>query len=269
MIFQEMYRMYNGVDIPKVGLGTWQTPDGVAVEAVKTAISVGYRHIDTAAAYGNESGVGRGIRESGIRRDEIFVTSKVPAEVKTYDSAKQSIEQSLKRLGLGFIDLMLIHAPRPWDKMGKDHVGNYFEENLAVWKALEEAHRDGKIRAIGVSNFDIRDLKNIMDNAEILPAVNQICVHIGNVPAEVMQFCRTNGILVEAYSPNATGRLARNQKVTAMAEKYNVSVARLGCRFDLQLGTIPLPKSTHAEYIKENTRLDFQIAEEDMQELLK
>lgn len=268
MVLQETFRMANGAEIPKIALGTWQTPDEKAAGAVKTAISLGYRHIDTAIAYRNEHGVGVGIEESGIDREDLFITSKIPAEVKSYEGAEEAIDSSLKRLNTDYIDLMLIHAPKPWSEMSEDTEKNYYEENLAVWKALEEAYEAGKLRSIGVSNFGIADLENIFENAKIKPMVNQIRIHIGHVPHGVIDFCRKNGVLVEAYSPNATGRLPGNKKAAAIAEKYGVSVAQLGIRFDLQLGTLPLPKSVHSEYIEQNAKIDFEISDEDMNELL-
>jgi diketogulonate reductase-like aldo/keto reductase len=269
MISKETFTMYNGVEIPKVALGTWQTPDEISAQVVKYALSAGYLHIDTAIGYQNEVGVGNGIKQSTVDRKDIFVTSKIPAEVKTYEGAKKAIDESLERLGTDYLDLMLIHAPKPWNEMFCGCEKTYFEENLAVWKAMEEAYKAGKLRSIGVSNFEVSDLKNIIENAEIKPMANQIRIHIGHVPTEVMDFCKANEILVEAYSPNATGRLANNPEIVAMAEKYGVSVSQLGNRFDLQLGTIVLPKSTHEEYIKENLSLDFTVSEQDMEILSK
>ena len=265
MIFQENYTLANGNKIPKVALGTWQTSDEDAARVVKYALDIGYLHIDTAIAYGNEAGVGKGMKAGGKARESYFVTSKLPAEIKTYEETVQHINDSLARLDTPYLDLMLIHWPKPW---GGDQNKTYFEENLAVWKAFEEAYKDGRLKAIGVSNFSIADLQNLMDNAEIKPMVNQIRVHIGHVPQELMDFCKANDILVEAYSPNATGRLSAKEEIGAMAEKYGVSVSQLANRFDLQLGTLPLPKSVHEEYIKQNTQLDFVISDEDMQALL-
>ncbi|MBQ3571380.1 MAG: aldo/keto reductase [Clostridia bacterium] len=266
-MLNQKIQLKNGVQIPTMGLGTWQIPDEIAQRAVKDAISVGYKHIDTAVAYGNESGVGRGIKESGIKREDVFITSKVLAECKDYALAKESIEQSLKRLNTDYIDLMLIHAPRPWDEM----IGgaySYDKENVAVYKALEEGYKEGKLRAIGVSNFSINDLKNIQENCEILPHVNQICCFAGEVPLDIIEYCKQNGIVVEAYSPIGTGRLLKNEKVADVAKKYGVSVAQLCIKFDLQLGLVVLPKSTHKEYMQENASLNFVISDEDMRYLI-
>ncbi len=273
MVLDEFYKLNNGQRIPKLALGTWQTPNDVAAEIVATAIEAGYRHIDTAIAYENESGVGAGLKAAlettGIHRESVFITTKIPAEVKTYDDAVRSIQESMDRLDAFHIDMMLIHAPRPWNEMGSTSGNCYFKENIEVWKALEEAYEAGKIRTIGVSNFEIDDLNNILAGGRVMPAVNQIRVHIGHVPTELIDFCEQNGILVEAYSPNATGRLMNVPEVCAMAEKYHVSVPQLASRFVLQLGLLPLPKSTHKERILENAELDFEINSNDMAALLK
>ena len=275
MVFEEFYKLNNGQRIPKIALGTWQTPNDVAATAVAAAIDVGYRHIDTAIAYENEAGVGLGVKNAlkatGLHRENVFITSKIPAEVKTYDETVRCIQESMERLDCFYTDLMLIHAPRPWAEMGAVAPGanHYYKENSEVWKALEEAYEAGKFRAIGVSNFGIDDLNNLLACSHILPTVNQIRVHIGHVPTEVIDFCEQNGILVEAYSPNATGRLMKVPEVCAMAEKYHVSVPQLASCFVLQLGLLPLPKSTHEERIRQNAKLDFEINSTDMAALLE
>lgn len=273
MVLDEFYKLNCGVRIPKVALGTWQTPESTVGEVVAAAIDIGYRHIDTAIAYENERGVGKGIKrglaETGMRRESLFVTTKIPAEVKTYKEAEACILESMERLDCDFIDLMLIHAPKPWCEMNTPDAPRYYAENLEVWRALEDANASGKIRAIGVSNFDVDDLKNIMDNGLVMPAVNQVRVHVGHVPAEVIEFCQQNGVVVEAYSPNANGRLMDVKPVCEMAAKYGVSVPQLASRFCLQLGLLPLPKSTHVERVCQNSDLDFEIGIGDMAELLK
>ena len=267
MILQETYSLSNVVEIPKLALGTWQVSEEAVKPAVKSALGLGYRHIDTAAAYGNESGVGTAIRESGIPSEEIFVTTKVPAEFKTYEKAKQSIEKSLELLGK--VDLMLIHAPKPWIQMHTHFPRRYFKENPQVWRAFEEAYEAKKVGAIGVSNFQIDDLENLMAHSKIKPLVNQICVHIGKVPTKLIEFCKQEGILEEAYSPIATGKILKNKKIANIAEKYSVSTAQLCIRFCLQLGLLPLPKTTHPEYMRQNAEVDFEISKEDMQTLLE
>ena len=273
MVLDEFYKLNNGQRIPKIALGTWQTPNDVAATAVATAIEAGYRHIDTAIAYDNESGVGKGLKNAlkstGIHRESIFITTKIPAEVKNYADAVRCIQESMDRLDAFHIDMMLIHAPRPWAEMGSATGNRYFKENAEVWKALEEAYEAGKIRAIGVSNFAVDDLNNILATGRVIPAVNQIRVHIGHVPTDLIDFCEQTGILVEAYSPNATGRLLKVPEISAMAEKYHVSVPQLACRFVLQLGLLPLPKSVHEERIRQNSQLDFEISSFDMAKLLE
>lgn len=265
MILQENYNLNNGVKIPKVGFGTWMIEDEVVGQAVKDALEIGYRHIDTAQAYGNERGVGEAIRTSGIVRSEIFLTSKVAAEHKTYESAARSIDESLEKLGLDMIDLMIIHAPQPWNEFRE---ANYDQGNLEAWRALEDAYQAGKVRAIGVSNFEQHDLENILENAKIKPMVNQILTHIANTPVELIDYCKQNDILVEAYSPVGHGELLKNDELKTMADKYQVSIPQLAIRYCLELDLLPLPKSATKAHIKNNAELDFQISKNDL-ELLK
>ncbi|MBO0431525.1 aldo/keto reductase [Enterococcus sp. DIV0660C] len=266
MILQENYSLNNGMLIPKVGFGTWMIDDDTVVQAVKDALEIGYRHIDTAQAYGNERGVGEAIRNSGIDRSEIFLTSKVAAEHKTYETAAKSIDESLEKLGLETIDLMIIHAPQPWDEFRE---ANYDEGNVAAWQALEEAVKEGKVRAIGLSNFNQHDVENILEHATIKPAVNQILAHISNTPFELIDFCKENGILVEAYSPVGHGELMKNEEIKEIAEKYGVSVPQLAIRYCLELGLLPLPKSANKKHIKANGELDFNVSNDDLQLLIK
>ncbi|GFZ81038.1 aldo/keto reductase [Nesterenkonia alkaliphila] len=250
-ILNETYALPNGVEIPKLGLGTWFIDDDKAAEAVKAAIELGYRNIDTAQAYGNERGVGEGVRTSGVAREELFVSTKLAAEIKDYDAAVAGIDQSLDTLGLDYIDLMLIHSPQPWaDFRG----GDYADENRHVWRALEEALEAGKVRSIGVSNFQQQDLENILQGATVVPHVNQLLVHAGNTPSELLAYCEDKGILVEAYSPIAHGAILEHPQVKALAEKYGVSVPQLCIRYTLQLGTVSLPKTANPEHMRSNVR---------------
>lgn len=255
----------NGIKVPVLGLGTWFIDDDNADSAVISAVKIGYRHIDTAQAYGNERGVGTGIKACGIPREELFVTSKVAAEAKTYDAAAKSIDKTLDKMGLTYIDLMLIHSPQPWAEWrgGK----RYFEENIQVWKALEDAYTAGKIKAIGVSNFLIDDLDNLLAHCEIKPMVNQLLIHIGNTPTELIDFCKQQNIVVEAYSPIANGEALKNETIVAMANKYGVSVPQLCIKYVLNLGTVALPKTANAEHMQNNANLDFKISNEDMETL--
>ena len=260
-------KLYNGVETPVLAYGTWLIKNENAAECVKTALELGYRHIDTAQAYGNEIGVGEGIRESGLKREDIFVTTKVQAEIKSYKKAKKSIDESLKKLGLDYIDLILIHCPQPWIVFRGPK--KYYKENVQVWKALEEAYKEGKVRAIGVSNFDQKDLQNIFDNCEIKPMVNQILCHIGSTPINVIKFCQENDVVVESYSPLAHGAILKNKQINDMAEKLNVSLPQLCIKYTLQLNTISIPKASSRSHIEANMKLDFEISDEDMMELLK
>lgn len=266
-MLEKNFTLANGVKIPALALGTWQI-DGKTVEGVvQDALDVGYRHIDTAVQYENEAGIGRGIRAYGIDRSDVFVTTKIPHDVKTYEGAAKTIDESLARFEFDCLDLVLIHAPKPWPEVFAGSSKTYFEENLAVWQAMTDAYRAGKVRAIGVSNFEEADVQNILDNAEVKPMVNQFRVHIGHTPSELISFCRNNGILVEAFSPNATGKLMGKPEIAAMAQKYGVSVPQLSIRYDIQLGVLPLPKSTHRDHMVQNAQVDFEISDEDMETL--
>lgn len=267
-MYNQTMTLSNGIVVPQLALGTWLIqPDDKAAEAVRTALELGYRHIDTAQAYGNERGVGDGIRGSGIPREQIFVTSKVEAEHKSYAAAAASIDESLIKMGLDYIDLMLIHSPQPWEEVNQSD-NRYIEGNRQVWKALEDALGAGKLRSIGVSNFLIEDVENLWPAAEIKPMVNQVLCHISNTPLELIQYCQNKGIVVEAYSPVAHGEALKNEKIAAMAEKYGVSVPQLCIRYDLQLGMIVLPKTVNPEHMKANAAVDFVISDQDM-EILK
>jgi diketogulonate reductase-like aldo/keto reductase len=263
MILQENYTLSNGVAIPKLGLGTWFISDKDVVQAVKDAAKIGYRHIDTAQAYKNESGVGEGIRASGVNRAEIFVTTKLAAEIKSYPEAVVSIDESLKTLGLDYIDLMIIHSPKPWAKFLESET--YFQGNQEAWSALEKAYKAGKLRAIGLSNFEKADIDNILTSCSVKPMVNQILAHISNTPKELIQYNQDKGILVEAYSPFGHGELFKNQQVAAIAAKYNVSASQLAIRYCLQLDLLPLPKTANPQHMKTNAEVDFIISDEDME----
>jgi diketogulonate reductase-like aldo/keto reductase len=265
MLLKENYTLSNGVAIPKLGLGTWFIKDRDVVQAVKEAAKAGYRLIDTAQAYGNESGVGEGIRQCGVEREEMFVTTKLAAEIKSYKEAVASIDGSLKKLGFDYIDLMIIHSPKPWAKFHEKEP--YFEGNREAWKALEEAYKAGKLRSIGISNFERADIDNILDSCSVKPMVNQILVHISNTPEELIQYNKDKDILVEAYSPFGHGELFKNGEVAAMAKKYKVSVSQLAIRYCLELGLLPLPKTANPQHMKTNAEVDFVITKEDMEQL--
>lgn len=260
-IFNETYTLANGVEIPKLGLGTWFIDDDEVAEAVRTATELGYRNIDTAQAYGNERGVGEGVRSSGVSREELFVSTKLAAEIKDYENAVEAINESLATLNIDYIDLMLIHSPQPWDDF---RGGDYAAGNQAAWRALEEAHQAGKIRAIGVSNFQQHDLENILESCTVAPQVNQILVHAGNTPGELIAYCQSKNILVQAYSPIAHGEILQNPQLQAMADHYGVSVPQLCIRYTLQLGTVSLPKTANPDHMRSNAQVDFEISDDDM-----
>ena len=261
------FKLNNGIKIPSIGLGTWLIDNDKVANTIKNAVSVGYRHIDTAQAYENEEGVGIGIKECGVDRKELFITTKIRAEYKDYDSAKKSIEESLKKIGLDYIDLMIIHSPEPWVEF-RTSEKNYYKENLEVWRALEDAYNEGKLKAIGVSNFHNDDLKNIIDNCKIKPMINQVLAHVGQTPFEIIDFCNKENIIVEAYSPIAHGEANRIEEVQKLAEKYNKSFAQICLKYCLNLGLVVLPKANSTEHLKDNFNLDFELTDDDM-EMLK
>lgn len=266
MILNETYTLSNGVSIPKLGLGTWLVDNAGAAQAVRDAASAGYRLIDTAQAYGNEAGVGEGVRTCGLARDALFITSKVAAEAKSYDAAMRSIDHSLEATGLAYIDLMLIHSPQPWTEFRGSR--RYFAENKAVWRALEDAYSAGKVRAVGVSNFLRDDLENLLDSCRVKPMVQQMLLHIGNTDRALMDLCREQGLLVEAYSPIAHGVALRHPVVRAMSEKYGVSAAQLCIRYVLMLGAVALPKTANPAHMRDNAMVDFTIDDADLDALM-
>ena len=211
-MFDRNIVLNNGVKIPQLGLGTWFIDDDKAADAVKAAVEIGYRHIDTAQAYGNERGVGEGVRTCGIPRNELFVVSKVAAEHKTYEEAMAGINETLEKMGLDYLDMMIIHSPQPWAKVNQCE-DRYVEGNRAAWKALEDAYMAGKLKAIGVSNFLIEDIESLLETAKIKPMVNQILLHISNTPMELVEYCQKNSIVVEAYSPIAHGEILNQPEI--------------------------------------------------------
>ena len=264
MIKEEFFELYNGVKIPAVGFGTWQVKDGEeAYDSTRMALEAGYRHLDTAYVYGNEASVGRALRDSGVPREEVFVTTKLPSHIKTYDGAKEYFAESLALLGIDYLDLYLIHAPWPWSNIGEDCT----EGNIEAWRAMIELYNEGKVRAIGVSNFWVKDIEALIAATGFKPMVNQIRYFIGNRQDAITDYCQANGILIEAYSPLATGEITANEKLAPIAAKYGVSIPRLCIRYCLEKKTLPLPKSVHRERIEENIDLDFHIEKEDMEYL--
>ena len=265
MILNETYTLPNDVKIPKLGLGTWMIDDSDVAEAVKKAVELGYRHIDTAQAYENERGVGEGVRNCGVSRDQLFVTTKLDAGIKSYDEAKKAIDGSLETMGLDYIDMMIIHSPQPWDDFGSDN--RHFEGNIEAWRALEEAYEAGKLRAIGVSNFQKEDLDNLLENSKVKPMLDQVLAHVSNTPFELIDYIKENGMIAEAYSPVGHGKILDNAEIADMATKYGVSVPQLCIRYTLQLGLLPLPKTGNPDHMRSNADVDFEISEADMETL--
>lgn len=260
MIKDEFYVLSNGVKIPKIGLGTWQSSKDDTYTACMAAIKAGYKHIDTAYVYENEDAVGKALKDSKVKREDVFITTKLPANIKTYDGAIESFYESLKNLGLDYIDLYLIHAPWPWDNQGAD----YTAENIEVWKAMIKLYNQGLVRAIGVSNFHENEIDSLIKATNFVPMVNQIRFFIGNTQAPLTRYCQNNKILVEAYSPLATGELVDMDILDNLANKYNTTRAKLCIRYCIEKNTLPLPKSVHEERIIDNLDIDFTIDGADM-----
>lgn len=257
----DYFQLHNGVKIPCIGFGTWQTPNGeVAVSVVKEALKLGYRHIDTAAGYGNEESIGIAVKESGIPRDEIFITSKLQNTAHGYEDTMAAFENTMKSLDIDYLDLYLIHWPNPIK-----YRSNWQEANAGTWKAFEELYAAGRIKAIGISNFHAHHINELMKTATISPMVNQIRLCPGDTQDELTAYCKANNILLEAYSPLGTGLIFEVPEMQALAEKYGKSIAQICIRWSLQMGFLPLPKSTTESRIKENADVfDFELSEQDV-----
>lgn len=261
---EDTYTLNNGVKIPIIGFGTWQTPDGdVAEHAVESALNAGYRHIDTAAAYGNEESVGEALKRSGVNRHDLFITTKLWNADHGYRSAKAAIDRSLQNLKVDYLDLYLIHWPNPVDM--RDH---WAEANAESWRAMEEVVQAGKIRAIGVSNFRKRHLDELLKTAEIKPVVNQIMLNPSDLQPDVVKVNNELKLLSEAYSPLGTGGLLGNETVNEIASEVGKSPAQVLIRWSLEHGFLPLPKSVHDKYIRANAEVfDFNLSSEQMNKL--
>lgn len=257
----DCYTLANGVKIPCVGYGTFKMAnDGDTAEAICAALAAGYRHIDTAQTYGNEESVGLALKKCGLSRKDIFLTSKLGNNDHGYEATHRAFESTLRALGTDYLDLYLIHWPNPVASRE-----NWVEVNAGSWKAMEELYRDGKIQAIGVSNFFPRHLEPLFDTAKVLPMVNQISLSPGQAQTELCAYSREHGMLLEAYSPLGQGAMLRNPVLQEIAAKYGKSTAQLCVRWSLQMGFLPLPKSAHPERIAGNMEVfDFEIGDEDM-----
>lgn len=253
---QDTTTLYNGVKMPWLGFGVFKVKDGdEVVDAVKTAIQAGYRSIDTAKAYNNESGVAQGIRESGIAREDLFITTKVWNSDQGYESTLAAFEESMKRLELEYLDLYLIH----WPVKGK------YKD---TWRAMEKLHKEGRIRAIGVSNFQIHHLEDLMMDAAVKPAVNQVELHPLLTQTELRNYCSKHEIQIEAWSPLGQGNLMDHPLLQDIAAKYGKSPAQVILRWDLQNGIVTIPKSVTPERIRANTELyDFELTAEEIEQI--
>lgn len=258
----DTYTLHNGVEIPVLGYGTWQVTDpSEAVEGVKAAVKAGYRHIDTAQMYKNEESVGIGIKECGVPREELFVTSKLNNSNHGYEATRREVEISLKKLDMDYLDLFLIHWP-----VVKNTGGDWKKDNIDTWRALEELYDEGKLKAIGISNFAVPHITNLMENSRIKPMVNQIRLHPGVRQEDTVELSKKHDIVVEAWSPlSPMKHLNDNEKVQSMTQTYGKSTAQLLLRWSLQNGFVPLTKSVHEERIQKNAEIfDFELSEDDM-----
>ena len=256
----DTFKIYNGAEIPCMGLGTWQSKDNTATAAVLSALALGYRLIDTAAAYGNEKGVGAGIRQSGLKREEIFVTSKLRNADHGYNATLDAFDLTMEKLGLEYLDLYLIHWPNPVQ------FRTHWEAATAgTWAAFEELYKKGKIKAIGVSNFMPHHIDTLMKTAKIKPMVNQLKLCPSVTQPEAVEYCRKNGIVVEAYSPFGTGGIFKVEEMRRLADKYGKTIGQICLRWCLQKGFVSLPKSANPMRIKENTEIfDFELTDKDI-----
>lgn len=258
------YTLSNNVEIPKIGFGTWQIPNGeVAYQATLDALNAGYRHIDTAAAYGNEESIGKAIKDFKIKREDVFITSKLRAEIKGYEEAKREFHLTIQRLGVDYLDLYLIHAPKPWGS-NQDPM-DFMDQNIASWKAFVELYQAGLIRSIGVSNFTKEQIQPLIDATNVVPMVDQIYLCPGALQLDTVNYAKEKGILIEAYSPFSTGRLFKTEEIFQVAEKVGKTAGQVALRWSLQKGHLPLPKSTTKERIESNLQVfDFELSDEDM-----
>lgn len=247
-------KLANGVEIPQIGFGTFKIPDDTAANIVKTALISGYRHIDTASIYKNEEGVGKGIKESGIPRNEIFLTSKLWNDDQGYESALKAFDESLNRLGTDYLDLYLIHWPK--------------SKNKESWKAMEKLYKEGRIKSIGVSNFKEHHLNDLLTEAEIVPMINQIELHPQFPQEDIRKYCNEKGIIIEAWASLMQGQIFDKEVIIEIAKKHNKTASQIGIRWAVETGIVTIPKSTHEERMKDNINVfDFKLDADDMKKI--
>ena len=259
---KEYIVLSNGVKMPNLAFGTFKVNEGDDVQVILDAIEAGYRHFDTAAFYNTEEALGKAIKKSGIPREEFFVTTKVWKTYMGYEGAKKSFEESLEKLDMDYVDLLLIHWPRP------DEKSDWKKLDIETWKAFEETYKEGRAKAIGVSNFLNHHIQNILDNCEVVPMVNQIEFHPGYIQKDVVDFDKEHGIVVEAWSPLGRERVFKDELLNKLAQKYGKSVAQICLAFSLQMDVVPLPKSSSVERMKQNMDIDFELEKEDFEKIL-
>lgn len=259
----DCFKLNNDMKIPCVGFGTYKAAEGNNEEVLKTAIEAGYRYFDTASFYQTEDFLGQAIRESNLPREDFFLVSKMWKDEMGYQQTKDALEKSLKRLGTDYLDIYLIHWPRP-----SADCENWKELDLETWRAMEELQKEGKIRGLGLSNFLPHHIKNILENGTVKPVVNQLELHPGYMQQAAVQYCKEHGIQMQAWSPIGRRRILEDGLILELAGKYQVSPAQLCLRFLLQNDIIPLPKSSSMERMKQNMDLfHFEISEEDVSRL--
>lgn len=258
------FTLNNGLKIPSIGFGTWELPEGEKTAcAVKTALSVGYRHIDTAAAYENERSVAEGVRQAGMRREDVFITSKVWLTSLGYEKTLLSFKETLSQLDTDYLDLLLIHVPAV-----ESMVEQWQRLNLSTWKAMEHLYKEGYVKSIGVSNFLPHHMAPLLEGAEVTPMVNQIEFHPGMMQNEAVRMCKEHNILLEAWSPLGNGKLLQDEKLGKIAKKYKKTTAQLCIRWCLQHGILPLPKSLSQVHLNDNLDVfDFEISDDDMEKI--
>ncbi|HKL47589.1 MAG TPA: aldo/keto reductase [Candidatus Izemoplasmatales bacterium] len=253
----------NGYQMPILGLGTYNLDKTLAKELIMKALKLGYRHLETAPIYLNEEAIGQAIKASGVDRHQIFITSKIPPHIKNFQSALRFAEKSMKNLGVDYLDALLINNPVPWGEEGKD----YSKENLEVWQALEKLYADERVGSIGVSNFSVEDLQQLLPYVQVVPHINQLGIFVGHTLDDLRSFCRYHHIIIQGHSPLARGRIFNIHRLHKLANQYGVSPAQIALKYVMEKGVCPIVKASSMEHLKENLRLDFLLSKKSILEL--